>query len=108
MTEKHAGVDAAGPADYVGAIWEREIVPQLTEYIRIPNKSPLFDPDWAEHGHMDRAVAQIEAWCRSREIPGLTVEVLRLEGRTPLLYMETARQVELPFNWLNGFLKTGQ
>ncbi len=69
-------------------VWEDEIVPQLTEYIRIPNKSPAFDPDWAEHGHMDRAVGQIEAWCRARPIPGLSVEVVRLEGRTPLIYME--------------------
>ena len=25
-------------------IWDDEIVPALTDYIRIPNKSPAFDP----------------------------------------------------------------
>jgi acetylornithine deacetylase/succinyl-diaminopimelate desuccinylase-like protein len=69
-------------------VWEEEIVPQLFEYIRIPNKSPSYDPAWREHGHMDRAVSQIEAWCRKQPIVGLTVEVIRLENRTPVIFME--------------------
>ena len=61
-------------------IWEREIVPALTDYIRIPNKSPAFDPDWQAHGHMDRAVALFEAWAREKlkRLPGATLEVVRL------------------------------
>jgi acetylornithine deacetylase/succinyl-diaminopimelate desuccinylase-like protein len=71
-------------------VWESEILPALHEYIRIPNKSQDFDREWREHGHMERAVALVEAWClRQREaIPGLKVEVHRLEGRTPLILME--------------------
>jgi len=69
-------------------LWENEIVPRLTEYIAIPNKSPAFDADWQKAGHMDRAVALIEKWCRAQPLPGLKVEVVRLEGRTPLIYME--------------------
>jgi acetylornithine deacetylase/succinyl-diaminopimelate desuccinylase-like protein len=37
---------------------------------------------------MDQAVELIERWCRAREIEGLSVEVVRLEGRTPVIYME--------------------
>ncbi|HEU4538881.1 MAG TPA: M20/M25/M40 family metallo-hydrolase, partial [Polyangiaceae bacterium] len=69
-------------------IWEAEIIPALCDYIRIPNRSPMFDPAWREGGHMERAVALVEAWCRAQKLPGLTVEVLRLEGRTPVIYME--------------------
>src|SRR3954454_17276786 len=69
-------------------IWEDEILPTISEYIRIPNKSQAFDPHWQEHGHMDRAVALIEAWCRKQPVKGLTVEVVRLPGRSPLIYME--------------------
>jgi acetylornithine deacetylase/succinyl-diaminopimelate desuccinylase-like protein len=68
--------------------WEREILPALADYIRIPNKSQAYDPAWKEHGHMDRAVALVEAWCTSQPIPGLTVEVHRLEGRAPVILME--------------------
>ena len=71
-------------------IWEEEILPALHDYIRIPNKSQAFDTAWREHGHMERAVALIEAWCRRQPIPGLIVEVQRLEGLPPVILMESA------------------
>jgi len=73
---------------FVDETWGETIVPMLCDYIKIPNRSPAFDPEWAKHGHMDEAVALIERWCAGRAIPGLTVEVIRLPGRTPLMYME--------------------
>ena len=102
METRTAGLDAEAVAAFVDETWEREIVPQLTEYIAIPNKSPLFDPDWAEHGHMERAVALIEAWCRGRGIEGLSVEVVRLEGRTPLIFMEIPGESDDPGLDYNG------
>ena len=73
--------------------WETEIIPVLHDYILIPNKSPAFDADWKAHGHMDRAVALLEGWCREQKIPGLSVEVVRLTNdqgkeRTPVIFME--------------------
>lgn len=85
MTTK---LDTTHANAFTDRIWEQEIVPSITEYISIPCKSPSFDRDWREHGHMDRAVALIEAWCRKQPIPGLSVEVVRLEGRTPVIFME--------------------
>ena len=64
------------------------IVPRLCDYIRIPNKSPDFDPDWKAHGHMDRAAELMAAWCREQKIQGLKVEILRVGDRTPLLFCE--------------------
>ncbi len=81
-------VNAKAALELSGQIWEREILPALDRYIRIPNKSPAFDPGWRAAGHMDRAVALIEAWCRAQPIPGLTVEVVRIGERTPVILME--------------------
>jgi acetylornithine deacetylase/succinyl-diaminopimelate desuccinylase-like protein len=74
----------------IGESWDREVVPALTDYIRIPNKSPAFDPDWAAHGHMDRAVALLESWARARldRLAGARLEVVRLPGRTPVILVE--------------------
>lgn len=74
--------------------WESSITGELEEYIRIPAKSPYFDPDWAEHGHLDRAVEHIARWCRQQRIEGLSVEVVRLGGRTPLILMEVPGQLD--------------
>jgi acetylornithine deacetylase/succinyl-diaminopimelate desuccinylase-like protein len=70
------------------AAFKDSIVPKLSEYIRIPNKSPAYDADWQAHGHMDRAADLMAAWCRSQAIPGLAVEILREKGRTPVLFCE--------------------
>lgn len=72
----------------VDGVWTSSIVPALTEYIRIPNLSPMFDPGWREHGYMDRAVALAVDWVRSQNVPGLAIDVVRLEGRTPLVFIE--------------------
>ena len=61
------------------------IIPRLCEYIRIPNKSPLFDADWQAHGHMDRAAELMAAWCREQPLQGLTVEIVRAPGRVNLI-----------------------
>ena len=75
--------------DHVQRAWDGDIVPALTEYIRIPAKSPMYDAKWAEHGYLDRAVTLITDWARARKIEGLTLEVVRLPGRTPVILMET-------------------
>jgi len=74
--------------EFVEKAWQSSILPALTEYIRIPNKSPAYDADWQKHGHMDKAVKLIEGWCRSREIEGMSLEVVRLPNRTPVIFME--------------------
>ncbi|MGM0574466.1 MAG: M20/M25/M40 family metallo-hydrolase [Myxococcota bacterium] len=74
--------------EFVEGIWEDSILPALTDYIRIPNESPLFDPDWETHGHMDEAVGLAEAWAAEHLPSSATVEVWRIEGRTPLLFIE--------------------
>ena len=73
---------------FVDAQWTRSALPQLVDYITIPNKSPLFDPDWEANGHMERAVAQFVDWCQAQGITGMELEVVRLPGRTPLIYMD--------------------
>ena len=81
-------MDSAKLGHYVDKKWDDEIVPQLVDYIRIPNKSPMFDANWVQNGYMEQAVVLMETWARAQDIPGLKVDVVRLEGRTPLLFLE--------------------
>jgi acetylornithine deacetylase/succinyl-diaminopimelate desuccinylase-like protein len=75
---------------FVETFWEDSILPSITDYIRIPNKSPAYDPDWVAHGYMEDAVKLLEAWARLQlaAFPGAVLDVVRLEGRTPLLFMD--------------------
>lgn len=81
-------MDLSAVANFSNQIWEDEIVPQLCDYITIPNKSPLFDKNWVEHGYMEQATQLIYNWCAARQVAGLEIGIVRLEGRTPLIFME--------------------
>ena len=75
---------------HLNAFWDNEIIPTLQEYIRIPNESPLFDPSWKAHGHMDQAVALVCDWIKRQNVPDCTLELLQDGDRTPLLLIEVA------------------
>ena len=84
--ELPAGVlDAAAALSYASAQWDRDIVPQLTDYIQIPAKSPGFDKDWAEHGYLETVMRNAANWVEAQKVEGLTLEIVRLPGRTPVL-----------------------
>ena len=61
MTSPAAVLNADQAKRHIAEVWDGSIVPTLSQYIQIPNKSPAFDPDWKANGHMDRAVELIAA-----------------------------------------------
>ncbi|HKE94240.1 MAG TPA: M20 family metallopeptidase, partial [Povalibacter sp.] len=79
---------------YIDDVWDKSIVPTLCDYIRIPNKSVNFDPQWAEHGHMDRAAELLRKWCEAHALPGMKLELMRLPNRGPLLFIEVPGTVD--------------
>jgi acetylornithine deacetylase/succinyl-diaminopimelate desuccinylase-like protein len=81
---------------FAADLWEREITPALVDYIRIPAKSPAFDPDWAKSGFIDQAVEHMAGWAREKikALPGTTLEIVRLEGRTPVILIESPGNLE--------------
>ena len=85
-------MDIKQAADFVNNMWDDSIIPEIAEYIKVPNKSPHFDPDWEKHGHMETAVEMLEAWCKTQPIKDMTVEIVRIEGRTPLLFIDIPGQ----------------
>ena len=91
----HALLNAAQALDQVSALWDAQIVPQLQDYIRVPAKSPMFDADWAANGYIDTVVRNTAAWIEAQKLTGLVLEVVRLPGRTPVLFFEVpATKVE--------------
>ncbi|HMN76735.1 MAG TPA: M20 family metallopeptidase [Burkholderiaceae bacterium] len=73
---------------FAARTWDEEIVPALTDYIAIPAKSPMFDPDWERHGLIERVVRDAAAWVERKQVAGLKLEVIRLPGRTPVIFFE--------------------
>ncbi|WP_298207597.1 M20/M25/M40 family metallo-hydrolase [Ferrimicrobium sp.] len=65
-----------------------DVVSLLSEYGSIPCLSPAFDRNWVESGHIERALALYQRWIETRQVPGLTSRIQRIEGRTPLLVVD--------------------
>ena len=78
---------------HLSTFWDEEIIPTLQEYIRIPNESPLFDPEWKTHGYMEQAVTLVSDWIRRQNVPDCTLELLQDGDRTPLLLIEVAGSI---------------
>ncbi|MCZ8255911.1 MAG: M20 family metallopeptidase [Polaromonas sp.] len=81
-------LNAAQALSQVTAQWDGDIVKQITDYIAIPAKSPTFDSNWAQHGYIDTVMRNAAAWVEAQKVEGLTLEIVRLEGRTPVLFFE--------------------
>ncbi|OGB35284.1 MAG: peptidase M20 [Burkholderiales bacterium RIFCSPLOWO2_12_FULL_61_40] len=86
----HAVLNAAQALDQVSQAWDTTIVPSLQDYIRVPAKSPMFDADWESRGLLDSVVRSTADWIEAQKVSGLTLEVIRLPGRTPVLFFEVA------------------
>jgi acetylornithine deacetylase/succinyl-diaminopimelate desuccinylase-like protein len=72
----------------IEAKWSEDLVPRLVDYVRVPARSPAFDPSWAAHGELDAVVASARDWAAAQPIAGLVVEIVSIPGRTPCLYFE--------------------
>ncbi len=74
----------------VSQAWDDDLVKQISDYIEIPAKSPAFDANWAQAGHLDSVVQRAADWILAQKVAGLTLEIVRLPGRTPVLFFEVA------------------
>lgn len=81
-------LDSARALDQVTRQWDSDIVRQITDYVAIPAKSPGFDPQWQQHGYIDTVLRNAAAWVEAQKVEGLTLEIVRLPGRTPVLFFE--------------------
>ena len=72
----------------INKFWDNEIVPTLTDYIKIPNKSPAFDPQWKENGHMDKVLHLAKEWVEKFRPENSTLHIKEVENRTPIMLLE--------------------
>ena len=80
--------EATRIAQFTNRTWDEEIVPAITDYIQVPAKSPMFDADWAANGYIERVIRDAATWVEGRHVAGLKLEIVRLEGRTPVIFFE--------------------
>ena len=85
-------LDPVAAQTRIDRAWDDDLIRQLSDYIEIPAKSPSFDGDWAAHGHIETVMRRAAVWVEAQRIEGLKLEVIRLEGRTPVLFFEVPKR----------------
>ncbi len=88
MNARVPHLDAAQVLSEVSQAWDHDLVNQLSDYIEIPAKSPAFDPDWAQSGYLELVLQRAADWVRAQKVAGLTLEIIRLPGRTPVMFFD--------------------
>ena len=72
--------------------FEKSIIPGLSEYIKIDNLSPNYDPEWQTNGKLEKAGNHLLNWAKSQGVKGLKGELIEEKGRTPLIFLEIEPQ----------------
>jgi len=67
-------------------LWDKEGVPLLEEYIRIPNQSLAYDKDWNSNGLQDKAAELLFNWAKKQPVKGLSISIEKLEGKSPMIF----------------------
>jgi acetylornithine deacetylase/succinyl-diaminopimelate desuccinylase-like protein len=83
-------LNTAQALEQVSQKWDSDIVGQLKDYIAIPAKSPMFAPDWEQQGLLDTVLRNAANWVEAQKVEGLKLEIVRMPGRTPVLFFEVA------------------
>ena len=72
----------------ISTFWDNQILPTIIEYIKFPNKSPVFDPDWEANGYMDQVVDLASDWVNKHKPDNSTLNIYKEAGRTPLMILD--------------------
>ena len=83
-------LDTAEMLSNVSRAWDDDLVQQLSDYIEIPAKSPSFDANWAKNGYLETVLQRAATWVEQQKVAGLQAEIIRLPGRTPILFFDVA------------------
>lgn len=73
---------------FIDKTFWQSYVPSLQQFIAIPNTSRLYDPEWYTNGLLEQAGKHIQSWVEGLNIKGLKSELMKLEGFSPLLFVE--------------------
>eukprot|EP01084_Bolivina_argentea_P238309 400373_1 len=80
--------DPAFVINYIETSWNNDMENTLSEFIKVPNQSPDFDPEWNTNGLQEEALGILVNWVNAQNVIGLQVEVIKDENRTPLIFVQ--------------------
>ena len=69
----------------VDSLWDNWFVEGLSEFIKIPNLTPLVDPNYKTNGLLERAIDLVDTYVSKLDIKGIERKIFKPEGTNPLV-----------------------
>ena len=73
---------------FVEEQFKTNILPGISEFIRIDNLSPNYDPEWNTNGKQEKAAQFLLNWALSQGVRGIKGEMIKAKERTPIIFFE--------------------
>ena len=78
----------------ISKIFNTTTLPNLMNFIRIPNTSPEFDPDWDKNNLLLKASKLIITFIKTLQLKNTEITLLKDENHTPFILTETKSSKE--------------
>ena len=78
-------MDKEKTLESVNQYWDSWYVAGLSDFIRIPNLSPMCDPNYTTNGLLEQAIDLVDSYIQKLEIVGLERKIFKPEGMLPLI-----------------------
>lgn len=65
---------------------DESAIPSIEDYIRIPNLSKAYDPDWEKNGLFEKAGNHLLDWVKKQNIKGLELKMSSDPGKSPVIF----------------------
>ena len=78
-------LDATQTLKNIDQHWEDWYVKGLADFVRVPNLTPLVDPDYLTNGLCEKAMACVDDYINKLEVKGLQKKIYQPEGSVPLI-----------------------
>jgi acetylornithine deacetylase/succinyl-diaminopimelate desuccinylase-like protein len=68
--------------------FESDLLTGLSDFIKIDNLSPSYDPEWNSNGKLEAAAKFCLDWVLKEGVEGLKGEIIKEDDKTPLIFIE--------------------
>ena len=81
-------MDTKSLKKYIDKQFSLNVIPNLMNFIRIPNLSPLYDENWDTNGLLLKAANLVISFAKSLELKNAEINLIHDKGYSPLIFID--------------------
>jgi len=85
MVEAGKHLDKDATKAFIDSHWDSWFVPGLSDFIRVPNLTPMVDEEYLKNGLVEKAIQLVDDYVNKLDIKGLSRKIFQPEGMPPLV-----------------------